>query len=86
MVTWVMVTGVMGLSSPIFFDAGDGLDDEDGMRVALAEDGVFAVEFGLTGPSVMKNCEPPVPGPALAMARRPSRSKRRPGANSSGMK
>src|SRR5262249_27261409 len=34
--------------------------------------------------SVMKNCEPAVPGPALAMASRPGRSNLSPGAISSG--
>src|SRR3712207_9201247 len=37
------------------------------------------------GTWVMKNCEPPVLGPALAMLRMPGRSCRRLGSNSSGI-
>ena len=44
--TRLMTTGVSGFVARVAFDAGDGGDEQDGVRVALAEDGVLAVELG----------------------------------------
>ena len=37
--------GSEGLVVAVALDTGDGGDEQDGVRVALAEDGVFAVEL-----------------------------------------
>ena len=79
--------GGEGFVVGVALDAGDGGDEQDGVGVALAEDGVLAVELG-DGSSVMKNwlavgAAAGGPGPALAMARRPGASKVRAGSISS---
>jgi hypothetical protein len=66
-VTFFMTTSVTGFSPRA--DARDLADQRHGL--ALAEDRVAAVERRL-GPSVMKNCEPFVSRPALAMASTPA--------------
>ena len=49
---------------------GDGVDDVARLLVGdLTENGVLAVQVRV-GLTVMKNCEPFVPGPALAIASR----------------